>query len=101
MLSKTYLSIYAFSVEVGICPLTSKLTVKRGFKKSSKKSKDNNNTVDLLISTDLQINRNENDYNELISPDQESTTTLNGNAGANNHEKEASSNINEKMVFRF
>jgi hypothetical protein len=55
----------------------------------------------LLISTDLQINRNENDYNELISPDQESTTTLNGNAGANNHEKEASSNINEKMVFRF
>jgi len=42
-----------------------------------------------LISTDLQINRNENDYNELISPDQESTTTLNGN-----HEKEA--NANEK-----
>jgi hypothetical protein len=60
-------------------------------KKSSKKTKENNNTVDLLISTDLQINRNENDYNELISPDQESTTTLNGN-----HEKEA--NANEKTV---
>jgi hypothetical protein len=76
---------------------------KKEKKSSSKKehNKSSSSNVDLLISNEI-TNRSENDYNELLSPDNDDTKSIASNSNLSNHDpKEEKKPHNEQDDIDF